>query len=200
MSDETKAPEALVEEFARPTRPLRRRGPHGRLLVSAPIGLRIRALREAQGWSVADLAVWLGKDPGYLDKIERGAQRCSSPVAKAVARVFGLVGEERKAFFAAKKADSAHVHLPLARFTCGPCDHDGRMMPGGSTDGRERENDCVHYDACLDGLLATDPSVPRCHCPPGCSRKHERLADPSAGVGSWAGLTFPAKLSGKEAA
>lgn len=51
---------------------------------------RLRAVREAMGRSLAEVAQEAGIDPGYLSRVERGLQRPSTAKLVAICRALGL--------------------------------------------------------------------------------------------------------------
>ena len=58
--------------------------------VESPKGSRLRALREAQGKSLAHMERTTGFDKGYISKVERGLQRPSIDFLQAAAQELGL--------------------------------------------------------------------------------------------------------------
>jgi len=81
--------------------------------------------------------------------------------------------------------------LPMAPVTCkGGCNHDGRMMPGGSEDGRERDNKCMHYSACELAFVKAYRDARTAHCQPHCP-KWKDVAPPPAATDGWAAMLWP---------
>jgi transcriptional regulator with XRE-family HTH domain len=54
------------------------------------IGATIRALRDALGWSVGELAAAVDKSHAYLSNIEHGRKRCPVKLCRAIAQVLGV--------------------------------------------------------------------------------------------------------------
>ena len=55
-----------------------------------PDGARLRAVREAQGRTQADVAAAIRYDQSYLSRVERGLQRPSVDFLRALSRELGL--------------------------------------------------------------------------------------------------------------
>jgi transcriptional regulator with XRE-family HTH domain len=58
--------------------------------VEVTKGTRLRAIREGQGKSLAQMQAKTGFDKGYISKVERGLQRPSVDFLAAAARELGL--------------------------------------------------------------------------------------------------------------
>lgn len=54
------------------------------------IGATIRALRDALGWSVGELAIAVEKSHAYLSNIEHGRKRCPTKLCRTIADVLGV--------------------------------------------------------------------------------------------------------------
>jgi DNA-binding XRE family transcriptional regulator len=55
-------------------------------LVCIALGKRIRALREARGWTQVEMAVHLGINRGHLSDIERGKREIGLLMLQVIAR------------------------------------------------------------------------------------------------------------------
>ncbi|MDX3109562.1 helix-turn-helix domain-containing protein [Nonomuraea angiospora] len=54
------------------------------------IGATIRALRNALGWTITELAAAVGKSHAYICNIEAGRKRCPGKLARQVADALGV--------------------------------------------------------------------------------------------------------------
>lgn len=54
------------------------------------IGATIRALRDALGWSVGELALAIDKSHAYLSNIEHGRKRCPTKLCRTIAETLGV--------------------------------------------------------------------------------------------------------------
>lgn len=54
------------------------------------VGATIRALREALGWKVGELAKAVDKNHAYISNIEHGRKRCPGPLARQIADALGV--------------------------------------------------------------------------------------------------------------
>ena len=168
-------------------------------------GREVFRLRAARGIDKYVAAKAVGVCSEHLYNVERGAKTCGAGLAVKLADLFELTGDERNAFVALRVELPARVEedesprpkrLPLAPVTCkGGCNHDGRLAPGGSTEGHERAGDCAHYSACL-WVFTKKHVATKCHCPPGCSyrRQEEPMLQAASG---WGSFTFPSHGEGK---
>jgi transcriptional regulator with XRE-family HTH domain len=169
-------------------------------------GREVKRLRRAHNLHPLDLAQILGTSEAHLYNIERGAKTCGAGLAERLADLFALTGSARAVFLALREelpADVEEVNaprskrLPIVRVTCeAGCNHDGRIAPGGSLEGHEREGECLHYAACLGVFAKKHKGATECHCPPACS--HRRQEDPALKAASgWGSMTFPNHGHGK---
>jgi transcriptional regulator with XRE-family HTH domain len=58
--------------------------------ITAKFGLRLRQLREKQGWTQVVMAEKVGIDRSYISDMERGKKNICLPTLEIVARAFGL--------------------------------------------------------------------------------------------------------------
>jgi transcriptional regulator with XRE-family HTH domain len=72
-------------------------------LIAEGVGRRLRALRQARGMTLADLAADTGFTAGYLSQIETGA---ALPALSALADIAASLGADITAFFPAEEAHS----------------------------------------------------------------------------------------------
>lgn len=78
------------------------------------LGARLRALREARGWTLADLAERAGFGAAYLSEIERGRKNVPFLSLSVIASALGLpldetlrgVGEERRGASIARETEA----------------------------------------------------------------------------------------------
>ncbi|MGW5259610.1 helix-turn-helix domain-containing protein [Microbispora sp. NPDC004025] len=54
------------------------------------IGATIRALRNALGWTITELAAAVGKSHAYICNIEAGRKRCPGKLARQIAEALGV--------------------------------------------------------------------------------------------------------------
>ncbi|PZG49831.1 hypothetical protein C1I98_10975 [Spongiactinospora gelatinilytica] len=54
------------------------------------IGTTIRALRNALGWKLGELAAAVGRSHAYLSNIEAGRKRCPGWLARKIAEALGV--------------------------------------------------------------------------------------------------------------
>jgi transcriptional regulator with XRE-family HTH domain len=78
-------------------------------LIAEGVGRRLRALRQARGMTLADLAADTGFTAGYLSQIETGA---AVPALSALADIAASLGADITAFF---PADEAHSKVRVTR-------------------------------------------------------------------------------------
>jgi hypothetical protein len=99
--------------------------------------------------------------------------------------------KESIATSAASPKSERRVRLPMVAQPCpAGCDHDGRMAPGGSVDGRERDSKCAEYARCSLAFVKAHKSAERSHCPRFCpARRYE--AAPERAAEGWGAMTFP---------
>lgn len=143
-----------------------------------PFGERLRALRLGAGITQQQLAASLGFAEGYTSGVENGYFPASRGMAKAAVVVFGLEGAERDEFLAlaparpkTRRRRGARAALPVlteppVADVCDCSGHDGAMRPGGKPE--DRDETCMHYDACLDAFDKAYPRAASAHCPPRC--------------------------------
>ena len=72
-------------------------------LIAEGVGRRLRALRQARGMTLAELATDTGFTSGYLSQIETGA---AVPALSALADLAASLGADITAFFPAEEAHS----------------------------------------------------------------------------------------------
>ena len=70
-------------------------------LIAEGVGRRLRALRQARGMTLAELATDTGFTAGYLSQIETGA---AVPALSALADLAASLGADITAFFPAEEA------------------------------------------------------------------------------------------------
>jgi transcriptional regulator with XRE-family HTH domain len=78
-------------------------------LIAEGVGRRLRALRQARGMTLAELAADTGFTGGYLSQIETGA---AVPALSALADIAASLGADITAFF---PADEAHSKVRVTR-------------------------------------------------------------------------------------
>ena len=67
-----------------------RRGPGRTSAIKARVGQRIRALREREGLSQAELARRVGTSASHLNKLEGGQRAATIPTLEAIAKALRL--------------------------------------------------------------------------------------------------------------
>jgi transcriptional regulator with XRE-family HTH domain len=60
------------------------------LNITARFGLRLRQLREKQGWTQVVMAEKVGIDRSYISDMERGKKNVCLPTLEILAQAFGL--------------------------------------------------------------------------------------------------------------
>lgn len=121
-------------------------------------------------------------------------------IAYGAARSCGCLRREyrpstEKARAVLRERRAARKSLPVlaepGRFTCkGGCNHDGRMAPGGSEDGRERDSKCAHYAGCSLAFVKAHKDARTSHCPKDCPQQAYHTAPEKAAEG-WGSFAFP---------
>lgn len=168
------------------------------------IGREIRRLRIAREWTQTATAIALQVTQGHLHQVEAGKKTCGAPLALRAADLFELTGDAREAFLAKREeiptttqeelpapAAPNPKRLPMARVVCrGGCDHDGRLAPGGSDDGRERDSKCAHYAGCSLAFVKAHKDARTSHCPKDCPQQAYHTAPEKATEG-WGSFAFP---------
>lgn len=168
-------------------------------------GRELSRLRRTRGLTLDDVGKAIARSSTHLYNIERGNKTCGGPLASSLADFFDLDGADRERFLALRDDIPSHddepaprpKRLPLIQVTCkSECDHDGRLAPGGSTEGHERAGDCAHYAVCLGVFVKTYKAATKCHCPPDCSYRRQEEPKLQAASG-WGSITFPSHGEGK---
>ncbi|MGH3855191.1 MAG: helix-turn-helix domain-containing protein [Pseudonocardiaceae bacterium] len=91
--------------------------------VCRRLGIEVRRLRNARGWSLAELSVKAHYSVGYLSKIENGKKRVTTEMARAFDDAFGTDGALTGLL--ATPEEPTPIHDEPERVDVGPCPYPG---------------------------------------------------------------------------